>query len=222
MKKISFGKIFKKSESNGNIGSGKTLLWLFLILLIAGGTYFGYPLLFPKRTAVSQAVKKPISDPTPIKTISKVNNEPEEKVKTKFDIEVEQREQGYENKIFIYEPYVAPSNRNPFEKVSNFYTPELVVNKEQAGEGEQGSSDSPIRFIRPELPPGTLLTGIIDSPDKKIAIIEMNEETYIANLYDILLDRYIVKEIKKDEVVIDANGYLFSLKIGGEDLSDEL
>ncbi len=72
------------------------------------------------------------------------------------------------------------------------------------------------------MPPGTLLTGIIDSPDKKIAIIEMNEETYIAKLYDILSDRYIVKEIKKDEVVIDVNGYLFSLKIGGEDLADEL
>jgi len=50
----------------------------------------------------------------------------------------------------------------------------------------------------------------------------MNGETFIANLYDILLDRYIVKEIKKDEVIIDYNEYLFSLKIGGEGLSDEL
>ena len=50
----------------------------------------------------------------------------------------------------------------------------------------------------------------------------MNEETFIANLYDILLDRYIVKEIKNDEVIIDYNGYFFSVKIGGEDLSDEL
>ena len=50
----------------------------------------------------------------------------------------------------------------------------------------------------------------------------MNGETFIANLYDILLDRYIVKEIKKDEVIIDYNGYFFSVKMGGEVLSDEL
>jgi hypothetical protein len=47
----------------------------------------------------------------------------------------------------------------------------------------------------------------------------MNGETYIANLYDIISEKYIVKEIKKDEVIIDFNGYFFSLKIGGEDTS---
>ncbi len=60
----------------------------------------------------------------------------------------------------------------------------------------------------------------MDSKDKKIAIIEMSGETYIANLYDIIAERYIIKEIKKEEVIIDFNGYLFSLKIGGEDSSD--
>jgi FKBP-type peptidyl-prolyl cis-trans isomerase 2 len=50
----------------------------------------------------------------------------------------------------------------------------------------------------------------------------MNGETFIANLYDIISEEYIVKEIKKDEVVIDFNGYFFSLKIGGEDTSNEL
>jgi len=85
--------------------------------------------------------------------------------------------------------------------------------------GEEGKV---LRFPKPELPPGTKLTGIIDSKDKKVAIIEMNEETYIANLYDIISERYIVKEIKKDEVIIDFNGYFFSLKIGGEDTSNEL
>jgi len=44
----------------------------------------------------------------------------------------------------------------------------------------------------------------------------MNGETYIANLYDIISERYIVKEIKKDEVIIDFNGTLFSLKVGGK------
>jgi len=72
------------------------------------------------------------------------------------------------------------------------------------------------------LPPGTKLTGIIGSKDNKVAIIVMNEETFIANLYDILLDRFIVKEIKENEVIIDYNGYFFSVKLGGEDLSDGL
>ncbi|GAI38774.1 unnamed protein product, partial [marine sediment metagenome] len=68
---------------------------------------------------------------------------------------------------------------------------------------------------------GTKLSGIIDSKDKKIAIIEMGGETYIANLYDIISERYIIKEIKKDEVIIDFNGTLFSLKIGGEEASND-
>ncbi len=218
MKKISFKNIFKKSETGKKTGKGKTILLILVILLIAAGAYLGYPLLFPEKTTAPSVVEKTASDTAPIKTISEAKSEPVEKVKTQFDIEVEQREKGYENKIFTYKPYEAPSNRNPFQKVSNFYTSELIASEEEAGE-EQGGA---IKFPKPELPPGTLLTGIIDSPDKKIAIIEMNEETYIAKLYDILSDRYIVKEIKKDEVVIDVNGYLFSLKIGGEDLADEL
>ena len=218
MKKISFKNIFKKSETAKKTGAGKTILLILVILLVAVGAYLGYPLLFPEKTTASSVLEKTASDTAPIKTISEAKSEPVEKVKTQFDIEVEQREKGYENKIFTYKPYEAPSNRNPFQKVSNFYTSEFIASEEEAGE-EQGGV---IKFPKPELPPGTLLTGIIDSPDKKIAIIEMNEETYIAKLYDILSDRYIVKEIKKDEVVIDVNGYLFSLKIGGEDLADEL
>ena len=33
--------------------------------------------------------------------------------------------------------------------------------------------------------------------NKRIAIIKMDEETYIANLYDIISERYIIKEIHK-------------------------
>jgi len=69
---------------------------------------------------------------------------------------------------------------------------------------------------------GTKLSGIVGSKDKKVAIIEMNGEIYIANLYDIISERYIVKEIKEDEVIIDFNGYFFSLKIGGENTLDGL
>jgi len=214
VKKISFKNIFKKSETAKKTGAGKTILLILVILLVAVGAYLGYPLLFPEKTTASSVLEKTASDTAPIKTVSEIKNEPVEKEKTQFDIEMEQRVKGYENKIFTYEPYEAPSNRNPFQKVSNFYTSELIASEEEAGK-EQGGV---IKFPKPELPPGTLLTGIIDSPDKKIAIIEMNEETYIAKLYDILSDRYIVKEIKKDEVVIDINGYLFSLKMGSEEV----
>lgn len=212
MKKISFKNIFKKSETAKKTGAGKTILLILVILLVAVGAYLGYPLLFPEKTTASSVLEKTASDTAPIKTVSEIKNEPVEKEKTQFDIEMEQRVKGYENKIFTYEPYEAPSNRNPFQKVSNYYTSEIIASEEQETEG------GALKFPKPELPPGTLLTGIIDSPDKKIAIIEMNEETYIAKLYDILSDRYIVKEIKKDEVVIDINGYLFSLKMGSEEV----
>ena len=49
----------------------------------------------------------------------------------------------------------------------------------------------------------------------------MNGETFIANLYDIISENYIVKEINKDEVIIDFNGYPFSLKIGGGETTNE-
>jgi len=136
-----------------------------------------------KATVVSVAV--PAS--TVVKPKAEV--EPAVKEKTEFEIEMENRKKGYEEKIFVYEPYEPPSNRNPFQKVSTSYFLEETAGKEE--EGEEGSA---LRFIKPELPPGTKLTGIIGSKNNKVAIIEMNEETFIANLYDILLDRYIVKE----------------------------
>ena len=209
MKKISFKNIFKRSESDRKTGSGKTMSLILLILIIAMGAYLGYPILFPKKAAVSTVVKETTPSSTTIKNVSEVKNEPVVKEKTKFDMEVEQREQGYENKIFTYKPYMAPSNRNPFEKISNYYATE---------ESEEGGQKIAIRFEKPELPADTKLSGIMSSSDKRIAIIEMEGETYIAKLYDILSDRYIIKEIKKDEVVIDFNGYFFSLKVGGENL----
>ena len=222
MEKISFKKIFKKSETDRKTGMGKMMLVLLIILILAAGAYLGYPLLFPEKPITYTATQKFVSTSAIAESISETENEPAEKEKTTFDIEVEQREQGYEEKIFTYEPYEPLSNRNPFEKVSNFYSPELIAEIESETEGEQGIKKAITQLYKPQLPPGTSLTGIIDSPNKKIAIIEMNDEKYIANLYDILSDRYIVKEIKKNEVVIDIDGYLFSLKLGGEDLSDEL
>jgi hypothetical protein len=211
MKKISIGNLFKKSETGGT-KTGKILFILLIIVIAAGAFYWwGYPLLFPEVTSVT------ITAPAPAAVTPKVEVEPAVKEKTDFEIEMENRKKGYDEKIFVYEPYEPPSNRNPFQKLTtSYFLEETAVKKE---EGEEGSV---IKFPKPVLPPGTKLTGIIGSKDNRVAIIVMNEETFIAHLYDILLDRFIVKEIKNDEVIIDYNGYFFSVKIGGEDLSDGL
>ncbi len=220
MRKISFGNLFKRSESGGN--KTAKILFILLIIIIAAGAFYwwGYPLLFPVVPVKSPATTTAaVTTPSPVVVATKTEADPVVKEKTEFEIEMENRKKGYEEKIFVYEPYEPPSNRNPFQKVSTSYFLEEKVEKEEEEKEKEGSA---LRFIKPELPPGTKLTGIINSKDKKVAIIVMNEETFIANLYDILLDRYIVKEIKNDEVIIDYNGYFFSVKIGGEDLSDEL
>ena len=216
MRKISIGNLFKKSETGGN-KTGKILFILLIIIIAAGAFYWwGYPLLFPVTSVKSPVTTTTtVTTPSPTVVATKTETDPVVKEKTEFEIEMEKRKQGYEEKIFVYEPYEPPSNRNPFQKVSTSYFLEETAEKEEEKEGV-------LRFPKPVLPPGTKLTGIIGSKDNKVAIIVMNEETFIANLYDILLDRYIVKEIKNDEVIIDYNGYFFSVKIGGEDLSDEL
>jgi len=215
MRKISLGNLFKKSKTGGNKKS-KILILLLVLIVVAGAIYWwGYPLLFPDISVKSPVTPVTVTTPVATTVTPKVENEPVVKEKTEFEIEMEKREQGYKESIFVYEPYQPPSTRNPFQKVSALTFTEEIVKEE----GEEGKV---LRFPKPELPPGTKLTGIIDSKDKKVAIIEMNEETYIANLYDIISERYIVKEIKKDEVIIDFNGYFFSLKMGGEDTSNEL
>ena len=213
MKKISFKNIFKKSETGGS-KTGKTL-FILLIIVIAGGAFYlwGYPLLFPGSPVKSTVAS--VTVPASTVVALKADAEPAIKEKTEFEIEMEKRKKGYDEKIFVYEPYEPPSNRNPFQKVSTSYFLEETTGKEE--EGEEGSV---LRFQKPVLPPGTKLTGIIGSKDNKVAIIVMNEETFIANLYDILLDRYIVKEIKNDEVIIDYNDYDFSIKLGGEEASN--
>ena len=219
MRKISLGNLFKKSKTGGNKKS--KILILLLVLIVAAGAFYwwGYPLLFPinsvKTTIATNSTENTPTTLEQSSTSTLTEEEPVVKEKTEFEIEMEKREQGYINKIFVYEPYEPPSNRNPFQKVRNYIIPEGI------GQGEEGTEGQILRFPKPELPPGTKLSGIIDSKDKKVAIIEMNGETFIANLYDILLERCIVKEIKKDEVIIDINGYFFSLKIGGEEASNE-
>jgi hypothetical protein len=219
VKKISIRNIFNKSESKSGSGITKILIIILIVIVIAGVVYWwGYPLLFPINSVKTTiATNSTENTPTTLEqsTSTLIKEEPVVKEKTEFEIEMEKREQGYKNKIFVYEPYQPPSNRNPFQIVRN-------ITPEGTGQGEEGTEGQILRFPKPELPPGTKLSGIIDSKDKKVAIIEMNGETFIANLYDIISEEYIVKEIKKDEVIIDFNGYFFSLKIGGEDTSNEL
>jgi hypothetical protein len=218
MRKISLGNLFKKSKTGGNKKS--KILILLLVLIVAAGAFYwwGYPLLFPINS-VQTTIATNSTENTPAaleqSTSTLIKAEPVVKEKTEFEIEMEKREQGYKNKIFVYEPYQSPSNRDPFQIVRN-------ITPEGTGPGEEGTEGQILRFPKPELPPGTKLSGIIDSKDKKVAIIEMNGETFVANLYDIISEEYIIKEIKKDEVIIDFNGYFFSLKIGGEDTSNEL
>jgi hypothetical protein len=219
VKKISIRNIFNKSESKSGSGITKILIIILIVMVIAGAFYWwGYPLLFPINSVKTTiATNSTENTPTTLEhsTSTLIKEEPVVKEKTEFEIEMEKREQGYKNKIFVYEPYQPPSNRNPFQIVRNIISEEI-------GQGEEGTEGQILRFPKPELPPGTKLSGIIDSKDKKVAIIEMNGETFIANLYDIISEKYIIKEIKKDEVIIDFNGYFFSLKIGGEDTSNEL
>ena len=209
MRRTSIKNLFKISDS----GRYRILVIILIIVLLAGVIYLGYPLVFP-----DSSVKLPVTPAkkaiTPSSTVAAINIEtkPEVKEKTEFEIDMEKRKLSYEDKIFVYEPYMPPSNRDPFQKVSTSYF--LGGTSEREEEGV-------LKFPKPELPPGTKLTGIINSKDKQVAIIVMNGETFIANLYDILLDRYIVKEIKKDEVIIDYNGYFFSVKLGGEEATNE-
>ncbi len=217
MRKISIGNLFKKSEMGGN--KTAKILFILLISIIAAGAFYwwGDPLLFPESAVKSPVASVMVTTSAPAVVMPQAEVEPAVKEKTEFEIEMEKRKKGYDEKIFVYEPYEPPSNRNPFQKLTTSY-----FLKETAEKEEEEKEGSALKFPKPVLPPGTKLTGIIGSADNKVAIIEMNEETFIANLYDILLDRYIVKEIKNDEVIIDYNGYFFSVKIGGEDLSDEL
>ncbi len=210
MRKISIKNLFKKSESDtGKNNKTKTLILLLILVVAAGAFYWwGYPFLFPESVMKSPVALVTVTTPVTTTVMPKAEVESVVKEKTEFEIEMEEREKGYINKVFVYEPYKPPSNRNPFQMVRA----DIPV--------EEKKEVKVLNFPKPELPPGTKITGIIDSKDKKVAIIEMNGETYIANLYDIISEKYIIKEIKKNEVIIDFNGTLFSLKMGGESLLD--
>ncbi len=221
MKKISFKNIFKKTERDQGSRS-RRWLWLFLILVILLGAiaYLGYPMFFPPKASTPKVAT--FSTKTNTTTSTAVSSplqkeEPVVQEKTPFDIEMEKRKQAYEEKIFAYEPYEPPSYRNPFQKVSVFSSKK----EEEAPTEEEEAWWKQTAIYKPELPPDTKLNGIVGNESNRVAMIEIDGDTFIAKLYDILLDKYIVKEIRKNEVILEIEDYEFSLKIGGEEASNE-
>ena len=122
MRKISIRNLFKKSESDKGKKKNKILIPLLIILLMAGIVYLGYPLVFPDSSIkLSSTPAKGVIAPSSTVASTNIETIPEVKEKTEFDIELENRKLSYEDKIFVYEPYMPPSNRNPFQKVSTSY-----------------------------------------------------------------------------------------------------
>lgn len=134
---------------------------------------------------------------------------------TPFEKEIKQRHESYETRIYTYKPYEPPVLRNPFQRiVSSVYVEE---GEEERLAKELSSAEDIRRFVTPELPAGTKFTGLISSGDTKLAIIEMDEETYIAKEGDLIDDKYLIKSIQDDRVIIDINGYDIAQKLGGEE-----
>lgn len=142
----------------------------------------------------------------------------EEKELTFLEKDINRRQKSYQSKIFTYEPYQIPVRRNPFQRaVSTVYFSEAEEVIAQGLDTEEELR----RFVHPELPPGTQCSGFISSGDDKLAIIELDGETYIVKEGDTLLDHYVVSLIEMDGVVIDINGYPIPIKLGGEEAGNE-
>ncbi len=145
-------------------------------------------------------------------------DETEEEELTPLEKEIRQRHESYQTKIYTYEPYQPPVLRNPFQRVVST----VYVSEEEEQLAEELSSEEAIRiFVQPELPPGTQFTGLIASGDTKLAIIEVEDETYIVKAGDLIQDKYLVKSIQDDRVIIEVNSYEMALKLGGEEDSND-
>jgi len=127
--------------------------------------------------------------------------------------EITQRHESYQTKVYTYEPYQPPVLRNPFQQVvSNVY---IEDEEEEKIVSELSTVEAIRRFVQPELPPESKFTGIISAGETKLAIIEMDDETYIVKEGDLILDKFLIKSITDEKVVIDINGYEISLQLGG-------
>ncbi|NLL61326.1 MAG: hypothetical protein GX240_00855 [Candidatus Atribacteria bacterium] len=168
----------------------------------------------PSQTGIAQvsSEKSKVDDKKEVEIIE------EEKELTFLEKDINRRQESYQSKIFTYEPYQIPVRRNPFQRVVNtvyFSEAEEIIAQGLDTEEELR------RFVYPELPPGTKCSGFISSGDNKLAIIELDGETYIVKEGDTLLDHYVVSSIETDRVVIDINGYPIPIKLGGEEASNE-
>lgn len=134
---------------------------------------------------------------------------------TPFEQEIKQRHESYQTKVYTYKPYEPPVLRNPFERVvSTVYVGE---EEEEKISRELSTAEDIRRFVTPELPEGTKFTGLITSDDMRLAIIEVEEETYIAREGDFIQDRYLVKSINDNYIIVEINGYEIVQKLGGEE-----
>lgn len=155
-------------------------------------------------------------------TVPEMEVEPEpepEETLTPFERDVKQRHESYQTKIYTYQPYEPPVLRNPFQRVvGTVYVGEA---EEEKLAKELSTVEDIRRFVTPELPIGTKFSGLICSGNTRLAIIELEDDTYIAKEGDLIEDRYLVKSIQDDRVIIEINGYEIAQKLGGEEDSNE-
>ena len=207
----------------------KVLLAILIILMVAVAVYWFSPGLFNDLSPI-KTIQQFFSNSEPVaievnnqssqlNTLERENSTPEkteEEVneKTPLEKEIEQRQQSYKTKVYTYEPYVPKVKRNPFSRVSK--SPYL----EEEDDIEM-TEDQLTSFIKPELPPDTHYQGIISAGDNVLAVLEIEDETFIAKKNDIILDQYIIKSIFPDSIIIEINGTELELKLGGENATDE-
>lgn len=174
-------------------------------------------------TAVSPPTQNPrTSTKSNTETVSNAdNNDREEETEEEMsplEKEIMQRHESYQTKIYTYEPYEPPVARNPFQRmVSSVY----LEDEEKKIAEELGSEEAVRRFVQPELPPNTKFTGLISAGENKLAILEIDDETYIVKEDDIILDKYLIKSIMDEKVIIDINGFEISLILGGGEATNE-
>jgi hypothetical protein len=151
-------------------------------------------------------------------SVSDAENAREEEEMSPFEKEIRQRHESYQTKVYTYEPYEMPVVRNPFQRVVS----SVYLEDEQAEIDKELSSEEAVRrFVQPELPPNSKFTGLISAGENKLAILEIDNETYIVKENDIILDRYLIKSIMDEKVIIDINGFEISLNLGGGEATNE-
>jgi Tfp pilus assembly protein PilP len=168
---------------------------------------------------VSETRTNTASTPGDATNVAESNSlEENEQELSPFEEEIRQRHESYQTKVYTYEPYEPPVTRNPFERmVSSVYLEE----EEEKVADELATEEDVRRFVQPELPPGSKFTGLISSGEEKLAILEIDEETYIVKEGDLILDKFLAKTIEDEKVVIDINGYEISLQLGGGEATND-